>query len=282
MEEPKPIVPGETLFKVNSNGFVSLVDIMGDDAAICQAARISHKNETSGADVNLIRNLMRWGHWSPFEMCEIKMRVRAPIYVWRQWIRHRTASVNEASLRYTSTSLFEVEHTATEEWRYEPGREEKADLDRCDLCLAETCSNSNALDTYEKMLEVGIVKEQARKVLPLATYTEAYWKIDLRNLLNFLKLRLASGAQQAIRDYAEVIYNKIVMPNFPMTWQAFNDYVLNAETFSADELDILMRKAEGGDVVGWSIPGREGDDFIAKVEKHSQRCAEQLRRSRLD
>jgi len=237
---------------VLDEGFVRVVDYMGDDAAIVQAARVSYGKGTKTIrdDESLIRYLMRHEHTSPFEMCEIKLHVKVPMYIWRQWIRHRTASVNEVSGRY---SIIEdvVQKTQPGQWRTQSKTNKQGSSDYLPgdigmrLSEAEFELHEHARAIYEERLKEGVAREQARKDLPLSTYTEAYWKIDLRNLLHFLKLRMDEHAQYEIREYANVIGWSIVERWVPITWKAFTDYYLRTIKLSKPELDIIQDLNQG-------------------------------------
>jgi thymidylate synthase (FAD) len=239
-------------FPVLDDGFIQLVDWMGNDSAIVQSARVSYGEGTKkpSEDRSLIRYLMRNRHTSPFEMCEIKFRIRVPMDCWRQWIRHRTANVNEYSTRY-SVAIDAAKKTKPDEWRIQAtenrqGSEGTIDANRGNM-LSEKEANIHAAcrEVYEQRLKAGVAREQARKDLPLSTYTEAYWKIDLHNLLHFLELRMNPLAQSEIRQYANVIGHQIVSKWVPLTWEAFCDYRLNAVTFSADEKDLIQDIIKG-------------------------------------
>jgi len=253
-------------YPVGSDGFVRVVDYLGGDEAIVQAARISYGagTKTVSDDETLIRFLLRHVHTTPFEMCELKLHVRVPMDVWRQWIRHRTASVNEYSTRY-SEAIDAAASTMSDTWRAQstankqgsagfvetyPEGVEPATLFGPEGPLPATpgeylsAREAELLrlsrEVYEERLKFGVAREQARKDLPLSTYTEAYWKVDLHNLLHFLTLRLHEKAQKEIRDFAEVIAT-VVQGWVPMTWKAFRDYRLDALTFSGPELRAMAR-----------------------------------------
>jgi thymidylate synthase (FAD) len=238
---------------VLDDGFVRVVDYMGDDAAIVQAARTSYGRGTKRRheDRGLIRYLMRHAHTTPFEMCELKLHVRVPMDVWRQWIRHRTASVNEYSTRY-SEAIDAAQKTAPDAWRLQStsNRQGSAGLlpveQGAALSEQEARLQREARDIYEARLAAGVAREQARKDLPLATYTEAYWKIDLQNLLHFLELRMNEHAQQEIRAYAAVIGEQIVAKWVPLTWEAFLDYRRGGTRLSRIE-SALMAALSAGD-----------------------------------
>jgi len=254
-----------TQFDVLSDGHVALVDCMGTDQDIVDAARISYGAGTrrTSADRHLIRYLMRHHHTTPFEMVELKFRVRVPMDTWRQWIRHRTASVNEYSTRY-SEAIDSKDDTGPEGWRQQSDRNrqgsevgelgwpegwskpEYLDPDTFDattpggyLTQREAAFHRVSREIYDERLQFGIAREQARKDLPLSTYTEAYWKCNLHNLLHFLRLRMDSHAQKEIRDYATIIGEEIVSKLVPVTWEAFQDYRLNAMSLTGPELAQL-------------------------------------------
>jgi len=249
--------------KVGSDGFIRLVDKMGDEAAIVQAARVSYGAGTKSVsdDRNLIRYLLRHKHTTPFEMVELKFHVRVPMDCWRQWIRHRTASVNEYSTRY-SEAIDSAAATDENKWRLQSKSNKQGSsgyvtdwpsgIDNLPLMKNEYGTPGNYLsvvendfleharEVYNERLTYGVSREQARKDLPLSTYTEAYWKIDLHNLLHFLGLRMDSHAQIEIREYANAIYS-IVKQLYPNVSEAFENYRLNAITFSQLEQEYLVQ-----------------------------------------
>lgn len=275
-------------FPLLNDGFVRVVDIMGDDTSIVQAARISYGSGTKKVheDRGLIRYLMRHRHSTPFEMCEIKLHVRVPMDCWRQWIRHRTANVNEYSTRY-SEAIDSLQTTEPDAWRLQSAVNRQgsaSELSRDDgerLSEREAEFHSMSREIYKQRLDAGVAREQARKDLPLSTYTEAYWKIDLHNLLHFLSLRMDGHAQSEIRAYADVIGHQIVANWVPVTWEAFEDYRLGAAYFSRLEIEILKRLTsddregaiEFAKSCGWLAVGenglksnRERSEFAAKLE----------------
>jgi thymidylate synthase (FAD) len=233
--------------KVLDDGFVQLVDVMGDDAAIVQAARVSYGagTKTVSDDRGLIRYLMRHWHTTPFEMCELKFLVRVPMDTWRQWIRHRTANVNEYSTRY-SEAIDSQQKTEPGQWRAQATDNKQGsggaflseEIGR-HLSAGEQMLHEISSGIYRARLEMGVAREQARKDLPLSTYTEAYWKIDLHNLFHFLRLRMDSHAQREIREYATAIGEQFVAPLFPLAWEAFCDYRLQAVSLSRVELQVV-------------------------------------------
>lgn len=232
--------------KVLDDGFVCLVDVMGDDSSVAQAARVSYGSGTKQVndDRNLIRYLLRHRHTTPFEMCELKFLVRVPMDTWRQWVRHRTANINEYSTRY-SEAIDSQQTTSEEEWRLQTANNKQGSEGYLDASSGTVESqkelefHTQARDLYNHRLSLGIAREQARKDLPLSTYTEAYWKVDLHNLLHFLALRMDSHAQLEIRQYAQTIGEQIVRPLFPMVWEAFRDYRMNAMYLTWHEVEIL-------------------------------------------
>ena len=229
---------------VLNDGFVRLVDVMGDDSSIVQAARVSYGKgtKTIREDKQLIDYLMRHRHTSPFEMVEFKFHVRAPIFVARQWFRHRTASVNEVSLRYSKAAHA---YYVPESWRLQSSSNKQGSESQLDAEQAEAMTDlyvtnvDDALNVYEYLLEVGVAREQARTLLPLGLYTEFYWKQDLHNLLHFLKLRLDAHAQWEIRQYAQAIY-ELIKVHVPLTIEAWENHVLKAVSLSADEQAVLI------------------------------------------
>ncbi len=229
---------------VLDDGFVRLIDYMGNDAAIVQATKVSSGAGTKKAsdDRAIIRNLMRHLHTTPFEMCEIKLHVRTPMDVWRQWIRHRTANVNEHSTQHSIANSAQA--TPAGAWRAQssenkPAGEAFLPLETGHaLSARETELQKLSREVYEQRFDAGVEGEQARKDLPLSTYTEAYWKIDLHNLLHFLHLRMDNHAQREIRAYAEVIGQEIVAKWVPLAWEAFLDYRRNAVLLSRIEADV--------------------------------------------
>ena len=233
-------------FPVLDHGHVRIIDYMGDDAAIVQAARVSYGAGTKQVheDRGLIRYLLRNAHTTPFEMCKLKLHIRVPMDCWRQWIRHRTASVNEYSTRY-SEAISDQQGTLPGEWRLQTtqnkqGSEGFLDLDLGkELTTSEANFHQSARGLYQSRIESGVAREQARKDLPLSTYTEAYWSIDLHNLLHFLMLRMDNHAQTEIRQYATVIGEEIVSRWVPFVWEAFRDYRLNAMRLSGSETELM-------------------------------------------
>jgi thymidylate synthase (FAD) len=247
-------------FPALDHGFVRVVDYMGNDAAIVQAARVSYGAGTKSVseDAGLINYLMMNAHTSPFEMCEIKLHVKLPIFVARQWIRHRTANVNEVSGRYSVLPneyyLPEATQLCYQSARNKQGKSDALPPEQQGQVLE--CLRSDAAQIfahYREMLalsndenaaEQGLTRELARINLPLSTYTEWYWKIDLHNLLHFLALRLTPHAQYEIRTYAEVLLG-IVNRWVPLTYAAFVEHRLEGKHLSKTAVDVIRRALAG-------------------------------------
>ena len=240
---------------VLDHGFVRAVDYMGDDAAICQAARVSYGKGTKSVqnDVGLIRYLMRHWHSTPFEMCEIKLHVKLPVFVARQWIRHRTANVNEYSARYSILDrefyIPEVGSLATQSAVNNQGRGQVLQGAEAARVLEILKTDSNrAYDNYESMIsdegQDGLARELARMNLPANIYTQWYWKVDLHNLFHFLRLRADSHAQYEIRVYADAICD-MVRDWVPAAYGAFEDYRLGGAVLSSKSLDCVRRMLAG-------------------------------------
>lgn len=256
------------------HGFIRLVDYMGDDSAIVQAARVSYGKGTKSyrEDRGLIRYLMRQGHTSPFEMVEFKFDVRLPIFVARQWIRHRTANVNEYSGRYSEMVeecyLPEAGQLCPQAENNRQGREDEPLDDKTASTILSNMQESQkkAFVKYRNYIDLGLARELSRINLPLSTYTEWYWKIDLHNLFHFLKLRFDSHAQYEIRVYAEAMA-KIVKEIVPIAYEAFEDYYLGAVKFSATEIKILrniidVSKLDPEKLTASGLSKREASAFI--------------------
>lgn len=315
-------------FPVLSDGFVTLVDVMGDDQSVVQAARVSYGkdkredrvkkekdlnyrkgllesidqgwNKDHGLadagieqyrrevkkieeefekerqeDRTLLRYLMRHRHTTPFEMAEVKILVRVPMDCWRQWIRHRTANVNEYSTRYTE-AIDAKDVTPVDKWRLQSDSNKQGSSNEFlpvtgpeiagmstgeNLSADESYFHREAERVYRTRLRAGVAREQARKDLPLSTYTEAYWKCDLHNILGFLALRMDSHAQQEIRQYATIIGEKIIKPLFPMVWEAFEDYRLGAMTLTRLDVEVILGIQQDSRYKGSSLPYQDLVDF---------------------
>jgi len=267
-------------YKCLDKGFVRLVDYMGDDAAIVQAARVSYGKGTKSVseDNGLIRYLMRHRHTSPFEMVEFKFHVKLPIFVARQWIRHRTANVNEYSGRYSEMKdefyipdiqQLRPQNAVNKQGRAaEPLPEESAKQ----IAAQYKATQDRLFAEYSMLLESDLARELARINLPLSNYTEWYWKIDLHNLFHFLMLRMDVHAQYEIRVYAEAIA-EIVKQILPLSYSSFEDYVLNGITFSGPETRVI-KKLIGSNVIdndeelkSFGLSSGELREFKLKLEK---------------
>ncbi len=260
--------------QVLDHGFVRVIDYMGDDAAIVQAARVSYGAGTKHVsnDDGLIRYLMRHWHSSPFEMCEVKFHVKLPVFVARQWIRHRTANVNEYSARYSILDrefyIPEPSALAAQSAVNNQGRGAALAGEEAARVLAWLKSDAaQAYDHYEAMLsqtqpdgspQQGLARELARMNLPANIYTQWYWKIDLHNLFHFLRLRADAHAQYEIRAYAEVMA-QITAAWVPLAFRAFEDYRLDGITLSSKAIDCLKRMLKGEQVTQESSGMSKGE-----------------------
>ncbi len=267
---------------VLDHGFVRVVDYMGDDSSVVQAARVSYGKGTKkvSTDSGLIKYLMRHRHSTPFEMCEIKYHVKLPIFVARQWIRHRTANVNEYSARYSILDkefyLPTKENLAAQSTNNRQGRGEVINGKQADNILEMLKKDAErTYANYEMMLNEkfdgstidennkGLARELARMNLTLNTYTQWYWKTDLLNLLNFLSLRADSHAQYEIRAYADVMLDT-VKKWVPITYEAFMDYRVGGTEVSAKGKDVVKKliKGENIDVEKSGLSKREWNELM--------------------
>ena len=265
-------------FCVLDNGFVRVIDYMGDDAAIVQAARVSYGVGTKHmhGDRGLIRYLMRHSHTTPFEMCEVKFHVKLPIFVARQWIRHRTASVNEVSGRYSildrefyspQPAVLGAQDASARQGRGEPLPPAKA---RRILSILRRDAGEAYAHYGEFLGKRGtrepLARELARIGLPVSFYTQWYWKIDLHNLLHFLALRLDRHAQYEIREYADVIAS-VVQRWVPLVWEAFRDYRLSAVRLSRAEAAVVraLLRGEPAGAHAAALTARERQELAAAL-----------------
>lgn len=249
-------------FKVLDKGYLKVIDVMGDDSAIVQSARVSYGKgtKTVNQDEGLIRYLIRNEHTSPLEMCEIKFLVKCPIFVARQWFRHRTGSFNEYSARYSEvkddfyipdSKRLQLQSKKNKQCS---GEETLEYVDSYNFINDCTLINKNFQDTYNFFNKKGLAREINRINVPVSNYTEFYWKVDLNNLLKFVKLRNHSHSQYEIREYAKIIY-EVIKEWTPLTYKAFDDYIINTVKFNKREMKILS-----------SIIDREKVKKILKVE----------------
>lgn len=239
------IVGEQTQIKCLDHGFVRLVDSLGDDQMICDAARLSYANakrQMISDDAKLIDYLFEHSHTSPFEQVVFTFHCKMPIFVARQWVRHRTARLNEFSGRYSEMRdefyVPELSELKIQSTTNKQGRADKSVPDAEFCQTAMEMHNKTAFNTYQTLLETGMTKELARTVLPLSAYTEWYWQMDLHNLFHFLRLRLDSHAQYEIRVYANTLYT-LIKPYVPLAIESFERHVLNACKFSSDEMMVL-------------------------------------------
>lgn len=273
----------QTEFKCLDHGHVRLVDVMPRicpigstaDFAIVQAARVSYGDgtKTLNEDRGLIRYLMRHSHTTPFEMVEFKFHCKMPIFVSRQWIRHRTANVNEYSGRYSIMKdefyIPEISDVRKQSIKNKQGSEDvmsTVDAEQFLSNLNEICKN--AYDSYEKNIENGMTREQARMILPVNLYTEWYWKIDLHNLLHFLALRCDSHAQKEIRVFADAMLD-LITPIVPLAVEAWNDYHPMRQAIKLTRLEIeALKKSLKNKTVGFleTDNKRENQEWINKAE----------------
>jgi thymidylate synthase (FAD) len=250
--------------KVLDHGFIRVIDYMGDDAAIVQAARVSYGKGTKmlSQDKGLINYLMRHYHTTPFEMCEIKLHIKLPIFIARQWIRHRTANVNEYSARYSILDkefyLPDPQNIEIQSQSNKQGREGVLDPNKAQRVLDILREDSlRCYDNYMDLLNLdektgevkdpnkdGIARELARMNLTLNYYTQWYWKIDLNNLLHFLRLRADAHAQYEIREYSNIMLD-IVSKWVPLTYEAFTNYRKDSVNLSKTGVDILKKMLKG-------------------------------------
>ncbi len=250
--------------RLHEHGFVALVDVMPRlvpegktaDSAIVQAARVSYGQGTKrvNEDRGLVRYLMRHRHTTPFEMVEFKFHMSMPIFVARQWIRHRTANVNEYSGRYSIIPDHFYVPTAEDVRRQsatnrQGGEEPIGDASTAEAFVAYLERAVALYPEYERLLEQGVSREMARVGLPINAYTQWYWKCDLHNILHFLELRLDAHAQREIREYAEAMYT-LMEPIVPVAMEAFRDYQLEGMTLTRLEVDALRARLDGSAAEG--------------------------------
>ncbi|MGO1120157.1 FAD-dependent thymidylate synthase [Rhodovibrionaceae bacterium A322] len=276
--EPLPVL---------DHGFVRVIDYMGDDAAVVQAARVSYGRGTKkiSQDRGLLRYLLRHRHTTPFEMCEMKFHVKLPIFVARQWIRHRTANVNEYSARYSILDReFYLPSPAQLAAQSQSNRQGRADVlegaEAEEVMALLKRDAEQCYDTYEHVLNEaqdgsrtdpdrqGLARELARMNLPVNFYTQWYWKVDLHNLLHFLSLRADPHAQYEIRVYADAML-EAVKRWVPLTYEAFEDYTRGSFRLSAQGLEIVKRMLNGEEVTQESsgLSAREWGELMAGLDR---------------
>lgn len=269
--------------KVLDHGFVRLVDYLGTDARIVQAARVSYGDGTKTVreDAALIDYLLRNRHTSPFEMVELTLHIKAPIFVARQWLRHRSASVNEVSARY-SVMPEEFYLPTADEVRAQGKRSRQVGEGQLEGETAELASDSfdsalrQSYGTYQQLLEQGVAREMAREVLPVGLYTEFYWKQDLHNLFHFLRLRMDWHAQYEIRAYGDAVA-QCAKAVAPLAFEAFEEHILHGRSLARREIDLLrgsidMQKLRDGLAAGGMRPSRQRE-FLDKLGLDPDGCA---------
>ena len=257
--------------KVHQHGFVRLLEVMGDDEEVVNAARISYGKGTKkfSETRNLIRYLMRHKHTSPFEMCEVKFHLKLPIFVMRQLVRHRTANINEYSGRYSEMSdefyIPEDDYIQKQSKTNNQGRGDESE-EKGLVKFEMNRSADGAYHAYQHMLNYDIARELARTVLPVSNYTECIWKIDLHNFFHMVQLRSDSHAQKEIQDFSNAMYS-LVEPHFPICCEAFEDYVVNARSFSAEEMRIIKDQLDGSWTMDkYNLSKREREEFLWKLK----------------
>jgi thymidylate synthase (FAD) len=289
MTKQEQVINNPNYKPVHNHGFVGLIETMGSDEAIANAARVSYGTGTKSVsdDRNLLRYLMRHKHTSPFEMAEVKFHLKLPIFVMRQLVRHRTANLNEYSGRYSEMSdefyVPDDDYMAPQSTTNKQGRAGSiSDQDKAivrelieeanDICyfnykrlLNEEATSKNyvATNLFDEDYP-GLARELARGVLPVSNYTECYWKIDLHNFFHFLRLRLDAHAQREIRDFAQAMYD-FAKPYFPLSMEAFEDYVLNSRTLSRMDILALQDMLNGefvADAAHYGMGKREYTEFV--------------------
>ena len=258
--------------KVHEHGFVRLLDVMGNDEEVENAARISYGEGTrkTSQTRNLIRYLMRHKHTSPFEMCEVKFHLKLPIFVMRQLVRHRTANLNEYSGRYSVMSddfyFPKGKNLKPQSSTNKQGREDGELRNPGEIEFEIFRIFDGAKNAYHNLLDWGLSRELARIVLPVANYTEVIWKMDLHNFFHFYRLRGDAHAQDEIQHFANAMW-QLVEPLFPICCEAFIDYVLEAKTFSKKEMAIIKDNLNGSWTMSeYGLSERESREFLDKLK----------------
>lgn len=284
----------DTYYRVLDKGFIALKEVMGNDFTIEQAARTSYGKGTRKVSETrgLLRYLMRNKHTTPYEMCEFKFHIKVPMDCWRQWIRHRTANVNEYSTRY-SVAIDDKQTTQPNEWRIQSGSNKQGSSGLIEewpedynekfrrevlsvfgdfktpgelLSYREELFHNEARKLYEERLHFDMAREQARKDLPLSNYTIAYWKCDLHNIFHFLRLRCDSHAQKEIRDYAMVMAS-LVKEHCPLAFEAWYDYSFGAVNFTRLDRKLLVHEFKINELL---ITNADVDNPIQTLEEYAE------------
>ncbi len=275
-------------FEVLDHGFIRVVDYMGNDSSIVQAARVSYGHGTKkvNADKGLINYLLAHHHTTPFEMCEIKFHIKLPIFIARQWIRHRTANVNEYSARYSIMEdefyIPKAHNLASQSKQNHQGRDEVGSLGADEQKRVLEILKNDSRNCYDNYLDMinqdkngeiidknrdGLARELARMNLTLNCYTQWYWKIDLHNLLHFLALRVDAHAQYEIREYAKIMLD-LVQKWVPNSCEAFIKNRINAKEFSGSAIEVIKRMINGEkvDQENTNLSLREWDELMSTLE----------------
>lgn len=266
------------IIPVLNHGHVRVVDKMGDDSSIVQMARVSYGKgtKTVNEDRGLIRYLVRHRHTTPLEGCVIKLHLKMPVFVARQWVRHRTASLNEYSARYSEVPdqfyVPDLEEIKLQSQTNKQGSEGEVDHDdRLKFLVSTKMTSEKTYNEYKDMLDRGVSREMARINLPLTMYTEFYWQMNLHNLFHFCSLRSDPHAQEQIRVYSDIILHKIIKEWCPLAYEAFMDYTMNSVTFSDQEHEIIRNLISGRSLADMQplinqLSKREQDEFLKKIK----------------
>jgi thymidylate synthase (FAD) len=275
-------------FQALDHGFVRVVDYMGNDSSVVQSARVSYGAGTKqvNADKGLINYLMAHRHTTPFEMCEIKFHIKLPIFIARQWIRHRTANVNEYSARYSIMEdefyIPKQQNLAAQSSQNHQGRDEGGSLSENEQKIVLDILRKDSRNCYDNYLNMinqdkngniideskdGVARELARMNLTLNCYTQWYWKIDLHNLLHFLSLRVDSHAQYEIREYAQIMLD-MVQKWVPHSYEAFVKNRMNGQEFSSGAVEVIKKMLKGEKISRkeTNLSAREWDELMLKLE----------------
>ena len=271
-------------YKVLDKGFIKLVDYMGSDESIVKSARVSYnannKEHTHESDTNLINYLIKHNHSSPFEMCDITLHIKAPIFIARQWMRHRTASYNEISARYTEVedSFYIPDATRLKKQsktnKQCSGNEQLDEESASNFINMSNDNNKYFLEYYQSFNEKGLAREVNRINMPVSCYTEFYYKTNLKNLLHFIKLRIHPHAQLEIQEYAKII-SSIVEQWCPITYQAFIEHEKEAVKFSKTQLQAIpsiIKNNFTGNAKDYNLSGREFSEICSVLNNKNGRC----------
>jgi thymidylate synthase (FAD) len=284
MTKQEQILNDENYTPIHEFGFVGLVDVMGDDSTPPRRARISYGTGTKSVndDRNLLRYLIRHKHTTPIEMVELVFHLKMPIFVMRQHVRHRMSTMNEYSARYSElsdefyiplTEDISLQSTTNKQGRLDAEFMELQDKLSVQNIMSESHAQSYA--AYQKLLDLGLARELARAPMPVANYTECFWKINLHNFFHYCKLRRDKHAQKEIRDFADAMF-ELVERKLPLCCEAFNDYIFEAVTFSRMEIEFLRNHVAWSEIQDsicsdsfnyekYGLSKRELDEFKVKI-----------------